>query len=400
VLSVTGELDAKAGGPSVDPGSPRRTIYTKEFRNQRQPLLDVFDTPDGYFSVSERNVTTTPTQALLMINGPWMLARARAMARRVQREAGSDEQQLAERAYQLAFGRIAEAEEIARATEFLRRQAAKVQRPKREPLKPKTKAMPNRAGTAAVLEDDVKRPLLKAKNSPSLPTGDFTVEAVILLESLYKDAKVRTIVSQWNSNQTSPGWALGVTSEKSRYKPRNLILQLIGDPAKDAAPYEVIASNLRPELGKPYYVAVSVRLGDKKESGVTFYLKDLSDPDAPLQSSGAAHQVTRDYRSHVDLAVGGRDGSPTHRWHGLIDEVKISSTAIPPEELLIGEKPNNKQAVGHWKFETENFFADASPAGNDLAPLIESPPGDSPQFAALVDLCHVLLNSNEFLYVE
>ncbi|MEQ8784699.1 MAG: DUF1549 domain-containing protein [Pirellulaceae bacterium] len=400
VLLATGELDAKSGGASVEASSTRRTIYTKVFRNQRHPLLDVFDTPDGYFSVSERNVTTTPTQALLMINGPWMLDRARAMARRLQKEIGTDEQQLAERAYALAFGRTADAEEISQAAEFLRQQAKKVARPKQESLEPATREMPHREGTAALLTDDAKAPLLKVNNSASLPSGDFTVEAVILLESLYKDATVRTIAAQWDSNQKHPGWALGVTSEKSRYKPRNLILQLIGDPAKGAAPYEVIASNLRPELNKPYYVAVSVRIGEKSESGVTFYLKDLSDVDAPLQTASAAHEVTRDYRSDADLTIGGRDGSPTHRWDGLIDELKISTAALPRDELLIGKSPSDEQTVGRWTFDKDNFFADASPAKNHLAPLVESSSGDTPQFAALVDFCHVLLNSNEFLYVE
>ena len=100
------------------------------FRNQRHPLLDVFDTPDGYFSVSERNVTTTPTQALLMINGPWVLDRARALAKRLEREAGPNEQQRVEHAYELVYGRTPDAEEVVGGVEFLKRQAEKVDRPK------------------------------------------------------------------------------------------------------------------------------------------------------------------------------------------------------------------------------------------------------------------------------
>src|SRR3712207_8108606 len=46
---------------------PRRTIYTKMFRNTRDPLLEVFDAPEGVSSVGQRNVTTTPLQALLLI---------------------------------------------------------------------------------------------------------------------------------------------------------------------------------------------------------------------------------------------------------------------------------------------------------------------------------------------
>ena len=43
-------------------------------------MLDVFDAPDGIFTTPVRNVTTTPTQSLFMINGPWMMQRAKAFA--------------------------------------------------------------------------------------------------------------------------------------------------------------------------------------------------------------------------------------------------------------------------------------------------------------------------------
>lgn len=83
MLLVSGELDQKRGGPSVDRGSPSRTIFVKVIRNQRDPLLDAFDAPDHFNSTSSRNVTTTPTQSLLMINGSWTLQRAEALARRM-----------------------------------------------------------------------------------------------------------------------------------------------------------------------------------------------------------------------------------------------------------------------------------------------------------------------------
>jgi hypothetical protein len=101
----------------------------------------------------------------------------------------------------------------------------------------------------------------------------------VLLRSFYKDSKVRTIVSQWDGNNSEPGWSLGVTSERSKYKPGNLILQLTGDPSKGGGGYEVIASDLRLELDRPYYVAASVRFagrrdGDEGENAVTFHMKD------------------------------------------------------------------------------------------------------------------------------
>ena len=87
-------------------------------RNSHDPLLAAFDAPDGFSGVSQRNVTTTPTQSLLMINGPWMLARAKALAARLKKlQAGNPEPPI-DTAYRLLFARRASADEIAAAKEF------------------------------------------------------------------------------------------------------------------------------------------------------------------------------------------------------------------------------------------------------------------------------------------
>jgi hypothetical protein len=121
MLAASGELDLRSGGPGVEPSQPRRTTYTKVIRNTRDPLLDAFDAPDGSITTPLRNVTTTPTQALLMINGPWTLARAKAFADRLRREA-SDVPQRIDLAYHLAYGRPPEPTERAEAEAFLQTQ--------------------------------------------------------------------------------------------------------------------------------------------------------------------------------------------------------------------------------------------------------------------------------------
>jgi hypothetical protein len=118
ILQVTGKLDLTMGGPAVDAKTPRRTIYTKMFRNTRDPLLDVFDTPEGVASTPQRNVTTTPVQALLMVNSPFMLAQAKAFAERIGKDKGP-----VQAAYRLAFGRAATDQEQAAAQAFLADQA-------------------------------------------------------------------------------------------------------------------------------------------------------------------------------------------------------------------------------------------------------------------------------------
>ena len=81
ILAVTGQLKLEpAGGPSTDQLTPRRSIYSKWLRNAPDPLLNVFDLAEPFQSVSQRNITTTPPQALLLLNSQMMLRHARAFA--------------------------------------------------------------------------------------------------------------------------------------------------------------------------------------------------------------------------------------------------------------------------------------------------------------------------------
>jgi hypothetical protein len=125
MLFASGELEPTMGGPSVPPAQPRRTIDTRVIRNIRDALLDAFDAPDGNVSTAARDTTTTATQALLLINGEWSLARAGEFASRVERDAApsSEQRDKVTLAYRWAFGRAAEADELAGAAGFLDRQA-------------------------------------------------------------------------------------------------------------------------------------------------------------------------------------------------------------------------------------------------------------------------------------
>jgi hypothetical protein len=86
MLVASGELDRSAGGPGCDADKPRRSIYVKVIRNRRDPLIDAFDGVDNFTSTADRNVTTTATQALLMINGPFAVTRAAKLAEQITRD--------------------------------------------------------------------------------------------------------------------------------------------------------------------------------------------------------------------------------------------------------------------------------------------------------------------------
>ena len=133
MLAVSGILDPKLGGQSfrdeaivkaagtpavlyaaVDPRTPglnRRTLFRTWARGGRSALLDAFDCPDPSTTAPRRAVTTTPLQALSLMNNALVVYLSDAFAARLVREAGPDAGRQVERAYRLALGRGAEPDE-------------------------------------------------------------------------------------------------------------------------------------------------------------------------------------------------------------------------------------------------------------------------------------------------
>ena len=125
MLAISGDLDLSIGGPSVESSQPRRTVYLKIIRNEPDPLMRAFDAPDGFISTAHRDESTTPTQALMLMNGDWSLERANALAERIECEIISGEpRKQVTRAYRLCFGRTPEQGELRRSVSFLQNLAA------------------------------------------------------------------------------------------------------------------------------------------------------------------------------------------------------------------------------------------------------------------------------------
>lgn len=122
ILCVTGKLNPKMSGPGVEPTNSRRTIYVKVIRNKRDPLLDVFDMPDGQSSMPQRNNTTTALQSLLMMNGPSVFEHARTLAFAIQDDQPANDRERVQAAYRRILGREPSSEEIAAAVQFLAEQ--------------------------------------------------------------------------------------------------------------------------------------------------------------------------------------------------------------------------------------------------------------------------------------
>ena len=130
-MAVAGKRNLQAGGPgfvdvSITPNNGttyyepidkeddqlhRRTVYRFWPRGGRSALLDTFDCPDPSSTAPRRTVTTTPLQALSLLNNSFVLRMAGHFSARVAREAGGDIADQVERAYQLTLGRGPDDEE-------------------------------------------------------------------------------------------------------------------------------------------------------------------------------------------------------------------------------------------------------------------------------------------------
>jgi hypothetical protein len=156
-------------------------------------------------------------------------------------------------------------------------------------------------------------------------------------------------------------------------------------------------------LNKPYYVGAAVRLATTNRAGeVSFYVKDLSNDDEPLLVARVPHNLAGGHRAETPIILGGRPRNSAHDFDGLLDDVRLTRGALDAGQVLHNSASAHPDTVGYWTFEAlPDIFQDASGHAHPLTGA--APPAKAAvdlRRQALADLCHVLLNSNEFLYVE
>ena len=95
---------------------------------------------------------------------------------------------------------------------------------------------------------------------------------------------------------------------------------------------------------------------------------------------------------------GGRTGGSRHGGDGVVDNVRLSSTALDEKSLVIKGETVRPHTLAFYQFEKDGFNTDSSPHGNTLAPL--GKPHTPPAVTRLAEYCHVLFNANRFLYVD
>ena len=145
ILSLSGRLNLERGGPSVFPALPeevsdlakpvpagglqwepnekeedarRRSIYIFQRRSLPVPMMAAFDATVFNETCPVRSVTTTPLQALTMMNGALVNEEAVHLAARVQRDVGDNKNAQVTRLFEIVLGRDPDSAEMAHMTEF------------------------------------------------------------------------------------------------------------------------------------------------------------------------------------------------------------------------------------------------------------------------------------------
>jgi len=139
MLSVSGVLDFEMGGPGFSgfevqmenvrhffpkkiygPTDWRRMIYMTKVRQEQESTFGAFDCPDGSQGVPKRSRSTTPLQALNLLNSAFVNQQASLFAKRLEKDAGKNVLVQANLAFELCFNRSASTEELKDSISFIK----------------------------------------------------------------------------------------------------------------------------------------------------------------------------------------------------------------------------------------------------------------------------------------
>jgi len=123
ILVASGSLENKVGGPSyrihnvkkryaqwevVDNHGEdtwRRMIYQERMRRVDDQIFTAFDFPDCGQIKAKRPVSTTPLQALNLLNSPFVISQSKLIAARALDDSGGDFNQAVDRCFELLLAR-------------------------------------------------------------------------------------------------------------------------------------------------------------------------------------------------------------------------------------------------------------------------------------------------------
>ena len=423
LLSVSGQLDANSGGPSFRPtlsaaaldglskksaawqASPpheqhRRTLYCFMKRGLLPPLLTTFDLCDATQSCGKRDVTTVPTQALALLNGEFIHQRSLHLASQILSAHDSPRQQIAA-AWSAILARDPTASEIELALAHLQNQAEAVvtnhQAPS-DPTSPSPAPKSVTAGLAAGYRVDAELDLDRQTIHSWFDQSDANIKAVA------PQAKHEPLLLRqaWNNQP-----ALRFDGEDDYlelqsaplHSPYCTIVAVARNESQTG--HREIISNWRADAN----VGTSVFLGLTAERTVRFSdafanAGQIPEPTQPfiliaINEPGHAavycngellaelpHELPG-RRLDTPWVIGQQGNIQGEFWQGDIAEILLYDHPLDAAA---------RQTLELQLATTYGITLRSTPSSSPLRP--------APELIPLASLCHVLMNSNEFLYVD
>ncbi|MBL48748.1 MAG: hypothetical protein CMP28_07335 [Roseibacillus sp.] len=420
MLDASGELNLRMGGPSFyplmaaevlegfsrkgsawTPSGPedrrRRSIYMVSKRHLLLPLMTAFDFPNSEKPCGQRDVTTVAPQALALMNNQFVHARSEALAGFLRRAGKEGEAESVRDAWRRVLGRAPGVEELDRSLQHYHRQrswfqsgggtAGKAGRVTRLPETGRVLWLTAErgvelegdrvavwrnpsSGEAAVQEESIRRPRLAAEAIGGRPALRFSGRREFLhlpRDVVRSQANTVIAVARDRGEATAHRGIFSNWNAKGGNSTTSLFLGLTGKGAvRFSDDFRSTQEIDRP--GEAFVLAASTgRLGTRIMH------------NAALIGARPAALTTRNLRG--DYVIGQQGNIDGEYWTGDLSELVVFDRQLADAEL---------RAVS--AFLAEKYA---------IALAEESRESErTPEFLALASLCHVLLNTNEFLYVD
>ena len=406
MLAASGELDLTIGGPSFKPtispealeglsrktrawkaSSPeqqnRRSLYMYMKRGLLPPMMTTFDLCDATLSCGQRDVTTVPTQALALLNNDFVHTRSEHLARAIIDSSASTEKRI-EAAWTKILKRAPTTDELLLAHRHLN-----VQRDEFSKLEPvdtplalhlradaaktdaegRVNSWPDLSGNqhhASQPRTD-QRPSLNKNGFGGQATIEFSQRSFMHLTGQVLDQQHvtficvandqgppghREIISNWNRQQNvRTSIFFGLTKENTvRFCD---VFNDAGQIPNREKPFILSAVN-GPHLSAVYHNGCVL-----KSRSAPLYTRKLDTP----------------------WVIGQQGNINGEFWQGGIAEIRVYRGALDQEERRAIER----DLAQRYQIQLQH------PGGEHKR---------TPEMLALASLCHVLLNSNEFIFVD
>lgn len=421
MLSVTGELDLKMGGPGFRPDiSPealeglsmkakayeassteeqkRRSLYIYLKRGLLPPMMTTFDMCDSTQTCGQRDITTVPTQALTLMNNSFVHQRSQALAESIL-NSGHDQEEQIRKLWQSAYGRAPSEEEIQLSVEHLSNQVIRFRQIESQEeqqwvrkiedvndslvlhLRSDKGIKKNDSGLVSSWEDQSghqhhalqnqsdHQPRLIFDPETGQPTLTFDGKGKFFhLEGSLLDDQECTIIAVVK-DQGTPGHRT-ILSNWNGSAGNSVTSLFLGLTSRETVRFSDNFSNA----------------GLIQKSSDPFIISAVNSPDHTstfMNGSEIASRWSPLSKRNLSTAwVIGQQGNINGEfWTGEISEIRVYKKALT---------------------DRERHSVEEEIAGQHTISISDQPESKSPtpELRAMASLAHVLLNSNEFLYVD